>query len=316
MLPARYEKQEGGLATVASLLAHNLKESSIEVYVRHIRTYIDFCQERHLPLYAPSSLASWRDHLLKTTKQSPNYIALQMAAVKRGIKELASPGRDVLVPELEALFNKVEGPSVSANRHRLRPSTRILITPEEMRVICDTPDPTTLIGARNRALLATLASSGIRNSELSSLTEGQILAQDGGYVLSVLGKKQTYAQPANLSPEAYERIQAWLAMRRRETTIESPYVFSSFTTRGKIALARPLTPKSIDQIIHKTVEEAGLASRLAEISSHHFRRFVGTMLTQRYGIHAARQALHHRKITTTELYVLSGLPVGQTDTLY
>jgi integrase len=49
-------------------------------------------------------------------------------------------------------------------------AVRTPITPEDMRRLCSLPDRSTLSGKRDAALLATLASSGLRVSELASLT--------------------------------------------------------------------------------------------------------------------------------------------------
>lgn len=299
--------------SLSTLLAHNLSPGTIRDYSRHIRAYSDWCTENGRDEYVPSSLAKWRDSLI--TVQSPNTVSLKMAAVKRAIKEMASPGRGMIMAELALLFHDVAGPSVQANRERLRQTTRILIQPEEMAAIVDTPDATTLIGARNRALLATLASSGLRNRELATLTVSQIARRDGGYVLIVTGKKQVYAREANLSPEAFERIEAWLAMRRAMTGIDTSAIFTGFSTRGRIPLTEPLTAKSIDVIIHGVIAQAGL-THLAPCSAHHFRRFVGTWVTENAGIHTAKTVLGHANIATTQTYVLSGLPVGVTNNLY
>ena len=77
-----------------------------------------------------------------------------------------------------------------------------------MRRLCESPNTDTRVGLRDRALLATLASSGVRASELASLTLDQIIKKDGGYQLSVRGKTATDYRDAALSPEAYQLIQA------------------------------------------------------------------------------------------------------------
>ena len=299
--------------TLTNLLAHNLSLSTIETYTRHLREYSSWCIENNRDEYMPSSLAKWRDSIVRV--QSPNTVALKMAAVKRAISELASPGRGMLIPELALLFKGVAGPSIAANRERLRKTTRILIQPEEMALIVDTPDATSLIGARNRALLSTLAASGLRNRELATLTVQQIARRDGGYVLIVTGKKQTYAREANLSPEAVERIEYWLAMRKERTGLVTPYIFTGFSTRAALPLSTPLSARSIDEIIHTVIADAGLP-HLAGCSAHHFRRFVGTWVTETAGIHSAMLALGHARIETTKTYVLSELPIGLTDNLY
>lgn len=80
-----------------------------------------------------------------------------------------------MVSEIIALkFQDIDGVKVKALKNRLKQHGRTRITPEDMRRLCQTPDAATLVGMRDRALLATLASSGLRASELANLTSGQI----------------------------------------------------------------------------------------------------------------------------------------------
>ena len=69
-------------------------------------------------------------------------------------------------PYLEAAsaqaFANVAGVKPAALKHRLKPNARTRITPAQMRQLCEAPSTETLLGQRDRALLATLASSGGR----------------------------------------------------------------------------------------------------------------------------------------------------------
>lgn len=48
------------------------------------------------------------------------------------------------------------------------------LNPQQIRLLCDAPDPQTLLGLRDRALLATLASSGCSVGEVVGLQAVQI----------------------------------------------------------------------------------------------------------------------------------------------
>lgn len=64
---------------------------------------------------------------------------------------------------------------------------------------CQAPD--TLVGKRDKALLATLATSGLRASELANLIIGQIHPRSKGYYLQVIGKMDTELRDAHLSAD-------------------------------------------------------------------------------------------------------------------
>jgi site-specific recombinase XerC len=77
-----------------------------------------------------------------------------------------------------------------------------------MRRLCDAPPLSQLKGWRDRALLHTLASSGVRAFELVTLREGQVIARGGNFFAEVMGKYQTYPRQACLSHEARAAV-AW-----------------------------------------------------------------------------------------------------------
>ena len=198
--------------------------------------------------------------------------------------------------------------TLARTTRRLRPSTRRRISPEEMRRLCDAPPLTALKGWRDRALLHTLASSGLRATELVRLREGQVTFAGGNFFLEVLGKYQVYPRQACLSHEARAAIEAWMA--RRE--LESDYLFTAFQGRSLRPVAQPLSTRGLRFVIEAYAHHVGLA----HISPHGFRRFVGTQLA-RTDIRMAQKALGHKSIeTTARHYVLDDLAGGLTDHLY
>jgi integrase len=177
-----------------------------------------------------------------------------------------------------------------------------------MRRICNAPDASTLKGKRDRALLATLASSGLRCEEAATLTMQQVTARNGGYVVSVTGKGQAEPREAPLSVEAYTLIQAWLKARGDETG----YIFTSFAGRSGKVLDKQMSHVAVWQVVQHYAQ----ACELDHIKPHDFRRFVGTQLAAS-DIRKAQKALGHKDIRTTAThYVLDELEAGMTDNLY
>ena len=146
------------------------------------------------PALEATSLARWRTHLAQHTTLSPHTINRQLAAVKRLVKEAAAQGYvDVATA---AAFTNVSSVKPQALKHRLSTTARTRITPGQMRLLCDAPVPQTLRGRRDRALLATLASSGCRVSEVVARTATQIVARTGRFVVQVLGRPDDAARGA------------------------------------------------------------------------------------------------------------------------
>ena len=289
----------------ASILAGQLAPSSIAMYTRDFAAYLAFAADQ-LPFLDPATLARWRTHLAQATDKSPNTINRMLSAVKRIMREAAAQG--YVNSELAAAFEQVTGVKVAALKDRIKGNARVRIEPAEMRTVCELPELERLIGLRDTALLATLASSGLRVSELVTLTHSQIRRKGNGFVVLVRGKNDVEAREAPLSREAYGHIQAWIEAR----PIESNYVFTAFDGRGARLSDRPLSPTATWNIVRKYAVEAGLN----DVKPHDFRRFVGTQLA-RTNIRNAQKALGHKRLeTTARHYVLDELEAGLTDNLY
>src|SRR5688500_4099864 len=104
------------------------------------------------------------------------------------------------------------------------------LSPQQIRLLCDAPDPQTLLGLRDRAFLATLASSGCSLGEVVALKTAKISTSLPLYIAIPQGKL-LLARQAPLSREAYARIADWLAQR----PVRSDYVFTRFDGRGLMA---------------------------------------------------------------------------------
>ena len=289
----------------AALLAGQLAPSSIAMYRRDVAAYLQFAGSRAAAL-DPATLARWRTALADATELSPHTINRMLSAVKRVIQEAAAQG--YASPELAQAFAQVASVKPAALKTRTKPHARTRITPEAMRRLCSAPDTTTLLGARDAALLATMASSGLRVAEVATLTVGQILPKGHGFLLSIRGKNDLEYREAPLSREAHGLMLHWIGRR----PVVSPYVFTSFAGRGQRATAAPLSTVAVWRIVQRYAAACGLAA----IKPHDFRRFVGTRLAA-LDIRTAQKALGHKRLdTTARHYVLDELEAGLTDDLY
>ena len=296
------------LPSVDELLAGQLSPSSIAMYRRDVAAYSSWAQGQGLPTLSPATLAAWRDDLAINTMMSPNTINRMLSAVKRLVKEAASPSRRLVPSSLKLEFADVPGVKVRSLKRRLKEHSRTRITPEDMRRLCSAPDASTLVGARDTALLATLASSGLRASELATLQLQQIYKRGRGYTLQVIGKTDIEARDAHLSIEAFDLINDWITKR----PVLSPYIFTSFSTRASLPSTEPISEVTVWNVVKRYAEQCGLA----HIKPHDFRRFVGTQLAAK-DIRKAQKALGHKSIeVTAKHYVLDELEIGLTDNLY
>lgn len=292
-----------------SILAGQVRQSSIDLYKRDFAAYCEFAGSWDRAIQ-PATLAQWRTDLAKGDK-SPNTINRQLSSVRTLMKAAAEQG--YIGHDTAEQFNNVRGVKVAAMRDKLKPNARTKIGKEEMRQLCEAPDTSTLAGLMHRALLLTMASSGLRISEVISLTPGQIKPRQGrgktGYVVYVTGKTDTDAREAPISVEAYQAIETWLNAR----SVASGWIFTGFGGRGsREPRAEHIHPVSAWEIVKRYAKAVGLEA----IKPHDFRRFVGTTLASTNPRHA-QKVLGHKDINTTyKHYVLDELEVGLTDSLF
>lgn len=291
-------------------LTHGLAASSIEMYKMSIKAYQEFASDSGLDPMSHQTLRAWRDWMLTTPQangklKSSNTINRMLSAIKRVVKEAKQ--REIVDDLVYARFKDVEG--VKIDPKRLKKTTRTKISKDDLRRLCESPGPSRLIGLRDRALLHTLASSGIRASELATLKQSQIEKQDNGlYLLKVMGKNEIEPASAFLNTEAYNAIQGWLIAR----PFESEYIFTSFKNRGLEPLVQPMTRQAVWDTLQKYAGRCGLK----HITPHTLRRYLGTILAKE-DIRLAQKALRHRRIqTTADHYVLDELEAGKTEHIY
>ena len=294
-----------GAALNPAILAGQLAPASIARYTRDCDAYRAWAESAGLNATTPATFARWRAQLADETSYSPHTINRMLSAVKRVMKEAATQG--YLDHATATAFEQVAGVKPRALRDRLKRHSRTRISAADMRRLCEAP-PATVIGARDRALLATLASSGLRCNEAASLTVGQIEPRGSHYVVLVQGKTDTEPREAPLSREAYSLILAWLDKRPMLSTA----IFTRFDGRGGRASDKAMSGVAVWRTVQTYAQTCGLS----HIKPHDFRRFVGTQLAA-HDIRKAQKALGHKRIDTTAAhYVLDELEPGLTEDLY
>lgn len=289
------------------IVAGTVSTRSIQKYEQHFVAYCRFAQTREAAL-EPTTLARWRTVLVQQEPVlSPDTINNKLAAVRSIMVAAAEQG--YISGERADAFRRVRGVSVKALKERRSHHRRTRISPKAMRALCEAPDPATLRGIRDRALLHTLASSGMRATATSTLRYDQIIETDHGVGIWVQDKNDLEKRLVLLSREARRWMDEW----KRARHVASEYVFTSYDGRGERRLtAHPMSPTAIWQIVQHYAEQVGLE----HVKPHDFRRFLGTRLAKQ-DIRLAQKALGHKDIRTTALhYELDDLELGQSEGLY
>ena len=148
------------------------------------------------------------------------------------------------------------------------------------------------LGHRNKAILETLYSCGLRVSELTSLKISDLFFDEGFIKVSGKGNKERFV-PIGRSTQNY--INIWKDARKHiDVKAESKDILFLNFKGNKLTRAMVFT------IIKQLVEKTGLKKT---VSPHTFRHSFATHLLENGAdLRAIQMMLGHESITTTEIY--------------
>lgn len=168
----------------------------------------------------------------------------------------------------------------------------IFLTVDEVVRLLDAPDPKTLAGLRDRAMLEVLYATGLRVSELVGLSLNDVNLTDG-YVLAYgKGRKERLVP---LGKPAMVAVRTWLEGPRAAMLKgrESRALF--VTPRGK-----GFTRMGFWKLLRRHAVVAGITKAL---SPHKLRHSFATHLVERGAdLRAVQAMLGHADLATTQIY--------------
>jgi site-specific recombinase XerD len=226
-------------------------------------------------------------HNLKLVTQSYHVIALRAFLkylIKRDIKTLApekielakNPGREISVLEDDEVMRLINATDQESNE---------------------------ILKLRDKAILLTLFSTGVRISELTGVRRTNINVKRGEFTVRGKGDK---LRLVFLSPAAGAAIESYVKKRADN----NPFLFVNHTTVGQSVTAQMnalgdkksagLTPRSVQRMVKKYALVAGI---MKDVHPHTLRHsFATDLLRNGADIRSVQSMLGHASITTTQIY--------------
>ncbi|MBT8486861.1 MAG: tyrosine recombinase XerC [Phycisphaerales bacterium] len=166
----------------------------------------------------------------------------------------------------------------------------------QVEKLLSAPDDSDLLGARDRAILETLYSTGIRVSELVGVNRGDI--DEGGQAMIVRGKgKKERIVP--LGSHALRALKHYATMLDADPRSS----FSGETTEAPLFINKHggrLSTRSVRRKVSKYLAKAGLDP---EISPHTLRHSFAThLLDNGADLRSVQELLGHQSLSTTQVY--------------
>jgi len=176
------------------------------------------------------------------------------------------------------------------------PRSIAFLNPEQIERLLNSPQVSNVIGLRDRTILETLFSTGLRVSELVSLNRDQIDLERKEFGVKGKGNK---LRVVFLSDTATQWIERYL--RSRQDHFKPLFIRHSgkVDTRNSGEKMR-LTARSIQNIVSKYAKKSGLP---IEATPHTLRHsFATDLLISGADIRSVQEMLGHESIRTTQVY--------------
>lgn len=268
-------------------------------YRQYLRVFFGWLDRNQEPDLKPGELTAkhvwdYRLYLARSyktpagrplSKKSQNFYLIAFRALLRYLAE-----RDVATlpsTRITLAKQKAEEPVSFLERH-------------EVETLFTLPNRATPSGLRDRAIMETLFSSGMRISELVALNVEQLapLMQAGGedgrtLEMPIVGKGK-HIRTIFISPRAAHWIRAYLASRGDDL---KPLFINS---RSRNPESRRLTARAIELLISNYARLAGLTKK---VTPHTLRHSYATdLLSCGADLRSVQELLGHKNVSTTQVY--------------
>jgi integrase/recombinase XerC len=167
------------------------------------------------------------------------------------------------------------------------------LSSDELGRLFDAPPTDEPMGMRDRAILETMYSAGLRVAEVVGLDEAD-LDEDAG-VVRVRGKGRR-ERLAPVGSYALRAIRRWLPRRTLHGPASSGPAAPLFVNR----FGRRLTTRSVARMLEKYLKLTGLDSRTTPHSLRH--SFATHLLDRGADIRSVQELLGHKSLVTTQIY--------------
>jgi site-specific recombinase XerD len=219
----------------------------------------------------------------------PSTVRRRLAALSSLFKHLVRYGYAEKNP-----VSEVERPAI--NREQ---GTTLAFSRADANKLLDKPDEKTLVGLRDRAILAVGLQVGLRRAEIASLTV-EDLHQNRGYDSLRVIRKGGRHDALAIHPSTVKRLKAYLEAAGHADDLDGPLFRSLSHNSKRQETRRHMHPDAIDRVLRKYAKAIGLDRGY---SAHSMRAtFITTALENGCSLEDVQRAAGHREPSTTKLY--------------
>ncbi len=270
-------------------LERNTSQLTIKNYDHYLKRFLDFAGNievknidlnliRKYRLY----LSRWADpNTQKPLKRiTQNYF---MIALRAFLRYLARIDIETLSAEKVELGN-------------IDPRPFKILDDSHLKQLLDAPDTSKKDGIRDRCILETLFSTGLRVSELASLNRDTINLGRREFGIIGKGGKERVVFISDLAANSLEKY-----LNARKDSFKPLFIrFQGKVDSANGGEAMRLTTRSIERIVEKYVKALGLPVKATPHTLRH--SFATDLLINGADIRSVQEMLGHSSIQTTQIY--------------
>lgn len=283
---------------------------SKRAYSRALIDFLDWYDGNGRPGFTKATVNAYREHLLQEEK-SRSSINQALSAIRKLAVEAADNG--LVPPTLAYGVERVKG----VKQEGVRAGN--WLTKEEAEKLINTPvyrwqreEIPALKAVRDQAVLAVMIGTGLRRSEVASLTWEMIQQRDGRWAIIDLVGKRGRVRSVGIPPWVKVALDRWAQAsgmhhgRVFRALNKDGSLAGSVRTKGGGHTDGNVTPQAIYNVVKEHVLAAGYYNRKGEaaLAAHDLRRTAAALaLKGGADLRQIQQMLGHASITTTERYL-------------
>ena len=281
-----------------NLQVNNLSQETVYNYERDLKVFENFLNEINIGFdnIDKKTILNYKAYLVsrdrKTPKSQPGKKKLASFSINRMLSTIRSYLKYLIDMDYKTPVSPSEIKLVKTERKHPRVSEL-----EEITKLIESPtrfEGNKVIALRNRAILETLFSTGMRISEVINLKKEQI-DKTGRIFIMGKGKKERFVY---LTPRAQKHIKNYSEVRGE---IDSHYLFVPYRGKNVNLKDKKISPNYLEGKVKRYRELLGLN---VPISVHGIRHAFATYLAESGANPAAIQILlGHESLDTTTRYV-------------
>jgi integrase/recombinase XerC len=277
--------QQRGLEELnARFIAYlDARESTVETYSKALRAFFAYLAEEGQTRPTRETILAYRDSIRARLK--PSTVQTYIITVRLFFAWTAQEG---LYPNIA---EHIKGAKLD------RQHKKDALTAHQAKAVLAGIDTTTLAGKRDYAILALMASCGLRTIEVARANIEDIRIAGGSAALYIQGKgRDEKTEYAKLAPPVEAAIRDYLKARGKADGKEALFTSTSNNNAGKA-----LSTRSISGIVKEAMRAAGLDSE--RLTAHSLRHTAATLnLLAGGSVQETQQLLRHSNIGTTMIY--------------